>query len=209
MIEEKLKPIVTVSVDQSTTHCAVTIWHDSKPISKQIIRTGSTKSKGKKDKDVVYFPVITQQIDFICDKVCDIVRSNQADYYIMESPAQGSYGDAKATLLTLFRAINESLVEYTQLKEEDIYSFAPTSVKAFARQFLPEEDQFIFVEKQDKKGKTKLIKNKVKMDKNLMVKVCETLEPGWLDNLTKLQGKEDYADSYLIGYQFMKEVLKL
>jgi hypothetical protein len=208
MIEEKLKPVVTISADQSTSHCALTVWYDDKPISKSILMTGSCKSKVK-NKDAVYFPIITQQIDYICNKICEAVKSYNADYYVMESPAQGAYGDAKATLLTLFRAINETLIEKTHLKEEDIYSIAPTSVKSFARNFLPEEEQTLLVEKVDKKGKTKIVKNKVKMEKSHMVKVCEILQPNWLDGLTLSQGRADYADSYLIGYQFIKEILKL
>ena len=59
-----------ISCDQSTSHCAVIFWQDSKPVDKKLIRTGSTHSKTK-SKNVNYFPIITQQIDFVCDKTHD------------------------------------------------------------------------------------------------------------------------------------------
>lgn len=180
-----------ISCDQSTSHCAVIFWQDGKPIDKKLIRTGSTHSKTK-SKGVNYFPVITQQIDFVCDKLCDYVEEFQPDHFVLESPAMGAFGDAKATLLTLFSAINETLVEKTCLTKDQVSSYTPTSVKAFARDYLPEEERLINNKKR-------------KMEKKDMIHACELTEKGFLDGLTLASGKADYADSYFIGLKFIKE----
>jgi hypothetical protein len=180
-----------ISVDQSTSHCAVIFWEDERPIEKRIIKTGSTHSKTK-SKGVQYFPIITQQIDFVCSELCTYVYEFSPDYFVYESPAMGSYGDAKATLLTLFRAIKETLIEKTNLTDGQISSYTPTAVKSFARQFLPEEEQVV-------NGK------KRKMEKKDMVKACELTENNFLEGLTLSQGKADYADAYFIGLKFINE----
>ena len=180
-----------LSVDQSTSACAVIFWQDGKPVDKKLIRTGSTHSKTK-SKNVNYFPIITQQIDFVCDNLCRYVEEFQPDYFVLESPAMGAFGDAKATLLTLFRAINETLVEKTYLTKDQISSYTPTSVKSFAREYLPEEERLVNNKKR-------------KMEKKDMVRACELTEYGFLEGLTLAAGKSDYADAYFIGFKFIKE----
>ena len=180
-----------ISVDQSTSSCAAIFWQDGKPVDKKLIRTGSTHSKTK-SKNVNYFPIITQQIDSVCDNLCEYVEEFQPDYFVLESPAMGAFGDAKATLLTLFRAINETLVEKTYLTKGQISSYTPTSVKAFAREYLPEEERFVNNKKR-------------KMEKKDMVRACELTEDGFLEGLTLASGKADYADAYFIGLKFIKE----
>lgn len=180
-----------ISCDQSTSHCAVIFWQDDKPVDKKLIRTGSTHSKTK-SKNVNYFPIITQQIDFVCDKLCEYIEDFQPDYFVLESPAMGAFGDAKATLLILFRAINETLVEKTYLTKDQISSYTPTSVKAFAREYLPEEERFVNNKKR-------------KMEKKDMLRACELTEEGFLEGLTLASGKADYADAYFIGLKFIKE----
>lgn len=180
-----------LSVDQSTSSCAIIFWQDGKPIDKKLIRTGSTHSKTK-SKSVDYFPIITQQIDFVCEKLCKYVEEFKPNYFVLESPAMGAFGDAKATLLTLFRAINETLVEKTYLTKEQISSYTPTSVKAFARDYLPEEDRLVNNKKR-------------KMEKKDMIRACELTEEGFLEGLTLSTGKADYADAYFIGLKFIKE----
>lgn len=193
-----------VSVDQSFSHCAVVVFKDGKPKDRLMIRTGDTKAKVK-SKGVEYFPIITQQIDHICDIIVDVVKSNNAEAFVMEGVSQGSYGDAKGYLITLFRAIKDSLIENSHLSESDIHSVAPTAVKSFARELLPEEEQTFMKTKVDKKsGKEVQSRSKIKMEKSHMVRACEIDHPGWLDGLTLAAGKADYADAYLIGKAFMK-----
>lgn len=180
-----------LSCDQSTSHCAVIFWENGKPLDKKLIRTGSIHSKTK-SKGVEYFPIITQQIDFVCHNICQYVEEFKPDYFVLESPAMSAFGDAKATLLTLFRAINETLVEKTYLTKEQISSYTPTSVKAFAREYLPEEDRLVNNKKR-------------KMEKKDMVRACELTEEGFLDGLTLASGKADFADAYFIGLKFINE----
>lgn len=180
-----------VSVDQSTSHCAVIFWENGKPVDKEMIKTGSTHSKTK-SKGVIYFPVITQQIDWVCDGLCKYIEWFKPDYFVLESPAMGAFGDAKATLLTLFRAINETLVEKTYLTKDQVSSYTPTSIKAFARDYLPEEERIVNNKKR-------------KMEKKDMVRACELTEIGFLDGLTLSAGKADYADAYFIGLKFIND----
>lgn len=193
-----------VSVDQSFSHCAVVVFDNGEPVERFMIRTGDTKAKTK-NKDVEYFPVITQQIDYICDAIVEVVNRTVAEEYVMEGVSQGSYGDAKGYLITLFRAIKDSLLEYTHLKESNIHTVVPTAVKSFARDLLPEDERTFLKDKVDKKtGKTVQSSAKIKMEKSHMVRACEIAQPGWLDGLTLSAGKADYADAYLIGKAFIK-----
>lgn len=183
-----------ISVDQSTSSCAVVFWENNKPVDKQLIRTGSSHSKTK-SKCVNYFPIVTQQIDYVCSELCSYVMDFKPDAFVLESPAMGAFGDAKATLLTLFRAINETLIEKTYLTKEQVSSYSPTSVKSFAREYLPEEERLVNNKKR-------------KMEKKDMIRACELTEKNFLEGLTLAAGKADYADAYWIGYKYLKEKSK-
>lgn len=197
-----------ISCDQSTTHCALTFWNDGVPVDKVMIRTGSTHSKVQ-TKGVTHFPIITQQIDFICNEICCHINSFQAKAFVYEGLSMGSFGDAKSTLGTLFRAIKETIQEKTNLTEQVIFSYAPTSVKSFARKSLPLEQQREIKTKKTKNKKTGEIKETTKeglceMTKARMVEACVLVAPvGWLDNLTLADGKADYADSFFIGMLYI------
>lgn len=198
-----------VSCDQSTSSCALTLWEGEVPIDKEIIKTGSSHSKTHK-KDVVYFPIITQQIDYICDCIVSYIKENDAELFVSESPSMGSFGDAKATLLTLFRAINETIIEKKVLSEGKVISYAPTAVKSFARTFLPLEEQKEIKSKAIKDKKTKEIigyqdvEVLCEMNKKRMIQACNLEAPSdWLDGLTLASGKADYADSFWIGKTYL------
>lgn len=181
---------VFVSCDQSTSSCALTLWHDSVPILKKLIKTGSTYSKTK-SKDVVYFDVITNQINFVCEQIDEFIKSNNAELFVMESPSQGSYGDAKSVLIVLFRTIRETILANKTLTDDKIISYSPQAVKKLARKYLP-------VELQSENGKL------LKMEKKNMIQACESEAPeGWLEGLTLSNGRADYADCYWIGRMFL------
>lgn len=188
-----------ISVDQSTSSCAVVFWENGKPVDKKLIRTGSTHSKTK-SKGVNYFPIITQQIDFVCNELCKYIEEFKPDYFILEGRAMSAFGNAKATLFTLFRAINETLIEKTFLTKDVIFEYTPTSVKSFARNYLPEEEQTYY-----KVVKGKEVKRLIKIEKEHMVRACELTEIGFLDGLTLSAGKADYADAYFIGLKFIND----
>jgi hypothetical protein len=88
----------------------------------------------------------------------------------------------------------------TYLFMEDIQKVAPTTLKKFARGFLPEAEQF---DGMTKAGKPKL----VKMDKKLMVKAARCAGADHLLEGLKMSGEkaglDDVSDAYLLGlYSF-------
>lgn len=192
-----------MSVDQSLSHCAVVIWDGDKPSHKYMIRTGSTHSKGKQKKDVVYFDHVIQQIDYITSMICGYVNEHGVDTYVMESLALSAMGSATRDLAGLFYCIQSALLE-SGLDVTDLHTVAPTSVKAFARTLLPEEEQTEVKEKVDKKTQKKVYSTgKTTMGKQQMVRATQVAEPGFLDGLTLEAGKADYADAYLIGRAYL------
>lgn len=192
-----------MSVDQSLSHCAVVIWEGLSPSHKYMIRTGSTASKGKQKKGVVYFDHVIQQIDHIVSEICRYVKFHKIDTYVMESLSLGSLGSATRDLAGLFYCIQMSLIEH-YMDVGDLHTVAPTSVKSFARNLLPEEEQTATKERVDKKtGKKVYSTGKCEMKKPQMVRATELAEPGFLDGLTLEAGKADFADAYLIGRAFI------
>lgn len=194
-----------MSVDQSLSHCAVIIWEGDKPSHKYMIRTGSTGSKGKQKKDVAYFDHTVQQIDHIVAEITGLVSLHEIDTYVMESLSLGSLGSATRDLAGLFYCIQMSLINI--LFVDDLHTVAPTSVKAFARNLLPEEERSVTKERVDKKTGKKVYSNgKCDMKKPQMVRATELAEPGFLEGITLEAGKADFADAYLIGRAFLKRV---
>lgn len=175
-----------LSVDQSLSSCAITYWIDNVPVNKEIISTVRAETKNKKPNSII-FDRVTNQIAYVSNQIVDKINKFEAVEFAMESPAMGSFGDQKGFLLTLYKDIEDAIVKETCLTNKQIYSYTPTQVKSFARQFLPIEEQLV-------SGK------KIKMTKPLMVKAAKAKAPEcWLDNLTIAAGIQDYADSFLIG----------
>lgn len=199
-----------MSVDQSLSHCAVVIFDDGVPVYREMIRTGSNNSKGKKNKDVMYFNTVYEQIDYICERICNICEDQGViDAYVMEALSLGSLGSATRDLAGLFYCIALALVNSGRnwLDWEDIHTVAPTSVKAYARGLLPEAERTVVKEKVDKKtGKKVYSTGQVKMEKSHMVRAVDCDFPGWLDGMTLAAGKADYADAYLIGKKFLEDI---
>lgn len=195
-----------MSVDQSLSHCAVVIWDEGIPVYREMIRTGSNSSKGKKHKDVLYFDNVYEQILYIVNKITTLAEEHRVDNYVMESLSLGSIGSATRDLAGLFYCIMYALYQFGILGYDAIHSVAPTSAKAYARGLLPEEERTVVKEKIDKKtGKKVYSKSPVKMEKAQMVRAVECDYPGWLDGLTLAAGKADYADAYLIGKLFLSK----
>ena len=196
-----------MSVDQSLSHCAVVIWEHGVPVYREMIRTGSTHSKGKRQKDVVYFDNVYEQIRYIVNKITTLAEEHRIDHYVMEALSLGSIGSATRDLAGLFYCIVYALYQFGILGYGSIHTVAPTSVKSFARGLLPEEERTFVKEKVDKKtGKKVYSTGQVKMEKSHMVRAVECDIPGWLDGLTLAAGKADYADAYLIGKKFLEDL---
>lgn len=196
--------MILMSVDQSTTHTAIIIWREGKPVFREMIQTGLESTKGRK-KGVIYFGTRIEQIKFIIGKIDELIKSFQVTDYVMEALSFGSIGNATRDLAGLFYCIQYFLLsEHFDLKH--IHTIAPTSVKSFARDFLPVELQTESKEKVDKKtGKVVVSTAKTKMDKDQMIIACENDYPGWLNGVTKTAGKADYADSYFIGKKLLSD----
>lgn len=195
-----------MSVDQSLSHCAVVIWEGDKPSSKHMICTGSTHSKGKQKPNVAYFDSVAEQILYIAEKILHLAKEQGCDTYVMEELSFGSLGNATRDLAGLFYCIQMMFM----LNEDSggptsyLNCIPPTSVKSFAREFLPEEERVVVKERVDKKtGKTVYSKGKLVMKKPEMVRAVECAEPGFLDGITLTAGKADYADAYLIGKAYI------
>uniref|UniRef100_A0AAU8GIT7 RuvC-like Holliday junction resolvase n=1 Tax=Salmonella phage vB_SEnST11_KE23 TaxID=3161174 RepID=A0AAU8GIT7_9CAUD len=194
-----------MSVDQSLSHCAVVIWEHGVPVYREMIRTGSTSSKGKRNKDVVYFDTVYEQIRYIVGRIITLADQYRVNCYVMEALSLGSIGSATRDLAGLFHCIVYALYQFGILGYCAIHTVAPTSVKSFARTLLPKEEQFVVKEKVDKKsGKKVYSTGPVKMEKSHMVRAVDCDMPGWLDGLTLAAGKADYADAYLIGKKFLE-----
>lgn len=194
--------MIFLSIDQSFSHCALVLWDQSKVIDRMIIRTGLHSSKTK-TKDVLYFSNLLEQIEYISDTINEYCKIHNVENIVMEAISLSSIGNRTRDLAGLFYCVQYSLLKngYTS---NNLFSISPNTVKAFARELLPEHEQTEESEVKNKKTgkKTKRTKKKV-MKKPDMIKACEISEPGWLEGLTLTAGKGDYADAYFIGKVFL------
>ena len=196
-----------MSVDQSLSHCAVVIFDDGVPVYREMIRTGSNNSKSKKNKDVIYFDNVHEQIRFVVGRILTLAEEHRIDKYVMEALSLSSIGSATRDLAGLFYCIVYGLYQSAILGYQAIHTVAPTSVKAYARALLPESERTVVKEKVDKKtGKKVYSTGQVKMEKSHMVRAVDCDFPGWLDGMTLAAGKADYADAYLIGKKFLEDI---
>lgn len=189
--------MILLSVDQSMASCACVVFSDEDPIFKEVIHTTGAE-KGKEDKWKFYFNNPVEQMKFITDKILDICKSFKVEHIVLESLSFGSAGNATRDLAGLFFCIQLSLLKsgYTM---EKIHTIAPTSVKSWARELLPKEEQNVI-------GKNKKLV-KIKMGKDEMMRVCSSLQPGFLSGYNKSGkrgGATDLADAYLIGRCFLE-----
>jgi hypothetical protein len=60
-----------LSIDQSISKCAVTIWNNNEPIYWNVFKSGGSECK-KKLKSVSYFQKEIDKIDFISDNIITI-----------------------------------------------------------------------------------------------------------------------------------------
>lgn len=188
-----------MSVDQSLSKCACTIWgKDGEAKQLVIYKTGNSKVKNKLE-GVSYFDTVEEQIKFITDSVSGLAEIHGIDTVIFEALSFGSIGNATRDLAQLFGALIDRLNAGNGVPLEQIHKLPPTTLKSFARRLLPEDEQF--------QGKTAANKPKyVKMDKKLMVKSAQGAGGADLLEGLKMSGKnaglDDAADSYLLGLYY-------
>lgn len=177
-----------MGIDQSLSHCAAVLIEDGVAIEKHVLRTGSSGSKTK-SKGVVYFDAQIEQIIYIIDKLMDLVKETKPDMIVLESLSFASVGNATRTLAGLYFCILFQL--YKMGYSDKVTHLAPTSIKSWARNKLPEDQQT----EVNKKGKTV----KKKMDKKDMIQVTEILDSELLKGYTLVAGKADIADAFILA----------
>jgi len=191
-----------LSIDQSLAKCAYVFWKGGEVALKGVIRTGSSSAKTK-TKGVEYFDTVDEQIDFICRSIEKDLLKYERDYVghqltevpiVFEGLSFGSVGDATRNLAGLYFVMRNHF-SYSGLSTfENMHTIAPTSLKAFARDYLPDDQRFT------SGGK------KVKMDKKLMVTACLNVAgDDFLDGYNMSTGKDDLADAFLLGLQWLEE----
>lgn len=186
-----------IAIDQSLAKCAWTVFEDKEVIAKGIIKTGA-KTVKKKYEGVAYFDTPEEQIKFICDCVSGIAAKFLVKEVVFEGLSFGSAGNATRNLAGLYFSLCDRLMTQRMINRSSIYSVAPTALKAFSRRLLPEDEQ-----------KTPTGKG-VKMDKKMMIRVVDVLEGEEYLSPFKMSGKDvgkdDLADSYLLGKYYWEEI---
>ncbi|AFH21128.1 hypothetical protein CL97_gp244 [Cronobacter phage CR9] len=189
-----------LSIDQSMASCAYVVLDDGVPIFKEVLHTtGSEKKAGSSSEWCLFFKHPAEQIAYISRKIADVCESFEVEHIVLESLSFGSAGNATRDLAGLFFGIQLTLLR-DGYSMDNIHTIAPTSVKSWARKWLPGEEQ----EVPNAKG-TKM--DKVKMGKDEMMRVCEILHPGFLKGYNKSGkngGATDLADAILIGGCFLE-----
>lgn len=185
-----------LSIDQSMASCACVIFDNGEPIFKEVMKT--TGSSNAKDWQM-YFENPAEQMEYISGRILELCVSFEVEHIVLESLSFGSAGNATRDLAGLFFCIQLTLLRsgYTM---QNIHTVAPTSVKSWARDKLPGEEQEVM----NDKG-TKMVK--IKMGKDEMMKVCESLQPDFLKGYTKSGkngGATDLADAFLIGRCYLE-----
>lgn len=189
--------MLIVSVDPSLSKMAVIVWRDDVPVAWKVFRTGESKCK-KKLNSVKYFGSIHEQINYLTSEVISFIKHHgKPDYIFIEGLSFGSKGDRTRDLAMNYGVFVEKCHIDLELDFDRIKSYAPTSIKAVARDYLPKEEQTTL----NDKGKPL----KVTMDKNMMMSVAEKLHHEVLKGYVKSAasekaGYEDLADAIMVFY---------
>lgn len=181
--------MLILGIDQSISKCALVCMEDKEVLQKYVIRTGNNSTAKK--KGVEYFDTLEEQIHYICINLIKVVQEFEPDKINFEALSFGSGGSQTRNLAQLYGAMQESLINIGYGNK--VSSTAPTSLKSFARKFLPEDKQF--------DGFTTAKKPKlVKMDKKLMVEACECIYgKDYLKDYNFSNGKDDLADGTFLA----------
>lgn len=169
-------------------------------VEKGLIKTGSSSSK-KKLKSVLYYDTVMEQCHHICNELAWLHREYTPDYWVFEGLSFGSLGNQEKSLASLFGAICERLF-LCGVYPEQIVTFSPQTLKSYARNLLPEEEQFSIIA-----GKKKL----TKMDKKMMIKAVDLSTPEDYLNGYKASGEnsgiDDICDSWIL-LKLQEKVIK-
>lgn len=192
-----------LSVDQSFRSTGWVLWKNGEVVDKGILSTGNTHTKAyqewdkrrscglKYDDTIYYMDTTVEQIHVITDFLWRTYVKGGCSRFVYEGISYGSFGDARASLIVLHKTMREVLIN-NGVPLVDILEVTPTELKAYARGFLPLEEQ---TDGLLKNGKP----NKVKMDKKLVIKACIEKEGEVFFNNCKTPSRGDLADAYFIG----------
>lgn len=188
-----------LGIDQSLSKCAFCFMVDGEIGGLELTKTGNSRVKTKK-KGVSYYGDVHAQIHHICNDLIDHVGEFKPDVIVFESLSFGSAGNATRDLAELFGAMHERLKVEGVLCE--VTSVAPTSLKAYARDFLKLEDQVAYLPN----GEIELLKTgkhkKVKMDKKMMVKAVRSVYgESFLKDYNYSTGLDDLADATFLAHK--------
>lgn len=179
-----------LTIDQSMASCAFIVLEGKDPVFKEVLHTtGSDNAKDWQRK----FEYPVEQMRFIAGRIAEVALSFKVDHVVLESLSFGSAGNATRDLAGLFFVIQSTLID-NGFTTDRIHTVAPTSVKSWARNCLPEEIR-------GTKGSL------IKMGKDEMIQACKILSPNLLDGYTKSGkngGSTDLADAFLIGQCFIE-----
>lgn len=179
-----------LAIDQSLSKCAITRHEDGKFVIEKLSKTGKSSVKNKR-KDTNYYDTLHEQIHHICEDVLSEVKTFKPDYIVFEALSFGSVGNASRDLACLYGAIRERLI--CEFPDMEVSEFAPTSLKSFAHNYLPEHSKW--------DGTTKANKpKKVKMDKKKVVEAVREIHgQDFLSSYNYSTGLDDLADSVFLG----------
>ena len=196
-----------LAIDQSLSKCAMVVLNkQNEIIYKEVVRTGSASVKDQK-KGVLYYSDVHDQINHIVDRMLINLTKYKPGAVCFEALAFGAAGNATRDLACLYGALRNSLKTTSHITQifPKVDEISPTSLKKYAREFLPEDEQF----EKDSNGDYVTLASKrkggdnrkyIKMDKKLMVRAVEVLyDPSVFDGYNYSTGKDDLADAILIG----------
>ena len=132
-----------IAIDQSLSKCAIVVLNGSEIVSKEVIRTGSASVKTRK-KSVVYFPDVHDQINFIVTHMLNTIVAVDPTHIVFEALAFGASGNATRDLACLYGAMRSAIEVSSVITNiyPKVHEISPSALKKYARDLLPENEQF-------------------------------------------------------------------
>lgn len=181
-----------LGIDQSLSKCAFCQMVDGNPSGFNLSKTGASKVKTKR-KDTSYYDNLHSQIEHVCEDLLWNIETFNPDRIVFEALSFGSAGSASRDLACLYGAMRHTIL--TSSWEGEVTEVAPTSLKTYAHQFLPEDLKW---DGMTKAGKPK----KVKMDKKMMVTAAREINgQDFLSGYNYSTGLDDLTDAYFLAHK--------
>tara|TARA_R110001592_G_C13193009_1_gene753753 strand:- start:48701 stop:49411 length:711 start_codon:yes stop_codon:yes gene_type:complete len=219
--ERESKPDTdVVGIDQSLSNCAMVYMADKMVQDRTVFHTGSPDTKEYKnrvDKGFTLFGEVFEehemQVTYIVNCVVNKIAEWNPKRVCLEGLAFGATGKVERQLAGLYFGIITELHNQLgyDIRNGDILKFTPSQVKKIAREFLPEEEQYLTT--YTSRNKRKL----TPMDKKQMVEAAKlagygkVLEgytrKGLVASRTMPTGEEDLADAIFVTLCYHQTLL--